>query len=428
MRSALPKVLHKVAGLSLVGHALRNALAAQIDRLAVVIGPDRPDVRAEILQQVFEQHERLGTAHAALQARPALAAGCTSVILAFGDTPLVRAQTLQALADAVERGGAGVAVMGFRPADPTGYGRILLQEGTVSAIREHKDANAEERAVPLCNGGLMALAGAHALALLEAIDNKNAQSEYYLTDCVALARARGLSVALIEVEAQEALGVNDRAQLAQCEGVMQTRLREHHLLAGVTLHAPETVFFAMDTHIAADVVVEPHVVFGQQVVIETGAVIHAFSHLEGARVGQGASVGPFARLRPGTVLGADTKVGNFVEIKNTALHEGAKASHLSYLGDAEIGAHANIGAGTITCNYDGYNKYRTIIGAAAFIGSNSALVAPVSIGAGALVGAGSTITQNVPADALALTRAPQQTRGGWAAEFRTANAKGGRKA
>lgn len=423
MKSALPKVLHPVAGLPLVGHAIRSAREAGCNRLAVVIGPDRPDVAKAVSAaapeaQVFEQKERRGTAHAVLQAAPAIEAGCGALVVLFGDTPLIRAETIRALADSVRDNGNAVAVLGFEAADPTGYGRLLTEKGELVSIREHKDASEAERQVRLCNGGLMALRGDIALDLLRAVGSQNAQNEFYLPDCVALARKRGERAAVIRVPEQEALGVNDRVQLAACEAVLQRRLRETHMRNGVTMIAPETVFLSLDTVIGRDVVIEPNVVFGPGVAVEEEAVIHAFSHLEGAKVGRKASVGPFARLRPGADLGAKAKVGNFVEIKNADLGEGAKVSHLTYLGDATIGAEANIGAGTITCNYDGYNKFRTEIGAHAFIGSNSALVAPVKIGDGAFVGSGSVVTKDVPANALAVARGHQVVKAEWATHFR----------
>lgn len=431
MKSKRPKVLHEVAGRSLVGHAMASALSAGVSRLGVVIGPERPDVAAEVKRrapdaQVFEQVERRGTAHAVLQVAPLIEAGCAALVVLFGDTPLVRPESITALASAVQTGNTGIAVMGFEAADPTGYGRLITNGEALLAIREHKDASAEERALRLCNSGLMAIRGDIALDLLRSVQPNNAQNEYYLTDCVALARAKGLEARFVLAPEEDALGVNDRVQLAACEAVLQKRLREAHMRNGVTLLAPETVFFALDTQLEPDVVVEPHVVFGPGVKAESGAVIHAFSHLEGATVRAGATVGPFARLRPGADLGAGAKVGNFVEIKKSTLGEGAKVSHLTYIGDAEVGAGANIGAGTITCNYDGFNKALTKIGAGAFIGSNTALVAPVSVGEGAIVGAGSVITENVAGDALALTRAPQKALEGWAKAFREHQAKTGK--
>lgn len=423
MRSARPKVLHEVAGLSLVGHAIRSAQAAGLEDLVVVIGPERPDVAREVTRlapgaSIVEQRERRGTAHAVLQAEGAIAKGYSAIVVLFGDTPLVRPETIRALGDSAREGKTAVSAMGFQAGDPTGYGRLILDGPHLIAIREHKDASEKERAIRLCNGGLMALRGELALGLLKSVQAKNAQNEFYLTDCAALACARGLSARVVEVPEEEAQGVNDRVQLAACEAVIQRRLRETHLRAGVTMIAPETVFLSLDTEIGRDVVIEPNCVFGPKVKIGEGAVIHAFSHLEGATVSAGATVGPFARLRPGAVLGAGAKVGNFVEIKNADLGPGAKVSHLTYLGDATIGAEANIGAGTITCNYDGFRKFRTEIGAGAFVGSNSSLVAPVRIGEGAFVGSGSVVTENVPDNALALARGRQVVKADWATEFR----------
>ena len=303
---------------------------------------------------------------------------------------------------------------------------LVMKDGALAAIREHKDATESERAITFCNGGLMALAGVHALDLLDSIGNENAQKEYYLPDAIEVARAKGLPTAALEADASEVLGVNDRVQLAEAEQIFQRFERERHMRAGVTMREPDTVFFSYDTEIAADVVLQPHIVFGPGVTIERGATIHAFSHLEGAHVGEGASVGPFARLRPGTSLGLRAKIGNFVEVKATSVGANAKISHLSYVGDSEIGDEANLGAGTITCNYDGFVKARTVVGAGAFIGSNSALVAPVTIGAGAYVGSGSVIVEDVPGDALAIARTRQTVKPGWAKDFRASHAKPGK--
>lgn len=422
MKSALPKVLHKVAGESMLARALSAVVFAGFDGAAVVIGPGHDKVAAEARQimsgaEIFVQTDRRGTADAVLKARAAIATGFDAVVVLFGDTPLVRTETIQRLAEAVHAG-AGVAVMGFEAADPTGYGRLLTDGDDLVAIREHKDASAEEREVTLCNGGLMALNGRRALEILDAIDDNNAQKEFYLTSAVEVARAKGMTATVVEVPEMEAFGVNDRVQLAMAEAVIQDGMRRAALMSGVTMIAPETVFLSADTQIGRDVIIEPNVVIGPGVTIEDGAVIHAFSHLEGATVGKGASVGPFARLRPGADLGPDAKVGNFVEIKNAQVEKGAKISHLSYIGDARIGAEANIGAGTITCNYDGFRKYVTDIGAGAFIGSNSSLVAPVKIGDGAYVGSGSVVTKDVTADALAVARGRQMEKAGWAAAFR----------
>lgn len=422
MRSAMPKVLHALAGRPLVVHAMTGAQAAGADRLAVVIGPDHDAVRAAVAKaapdaSIHVQTERRGTAHAVLAARDAIAAGADDLIILFGDTPLIRPETISAMRAELAKGTA-VVVLGFRADDPTGYGRLLTAGGQLTAIREHKDASAEERTIDLCNAGLMALDGARALELLEAVGSANAQNEFYLTDVVEIARSRGLATTVVEACETEVQGVNTRSQLAKAEAALQERLRAAAMDAGVTLVAPETVFLSADTRIAADVIVEPNVVFGPGVTVETGAVIHAFSHLEGAHVGAGASVGPFARLRPGTVMGAGARAGNFVEIKNARVEAGAKVNHLTYIGDARVGAKANIGAGTITCNYDGFSKHLTEIGAGAFIGSNSALVAPVKIGDGAYVGSGSVITKDVAADSLAVARGRQMEKPGWALAWR----------
>lgn len=424
MRSSRPKVLHEMAGRSLLGHALAAVAGAGADAVAVVIGPDRPDVAAEVKKHaphaaVFVQTERKGTAHAVLAARESLAQGHDDVLVAFADTPLVQSATFAALRAALHDG-AAVAALGFEARDPAGYGRFVIRDGELEAIVEHKDADAATRAITLCNAGLMALDGKRVLAILDAIGNSNAQNEYYLTDAVAMAHAQGLHAVARTAPEAEVQGVNDRAQLAAVEADFQRRKRAEVMAAGATLIAPETVFFSHDTEVGRDVVVEPNVVFGPGVRIADGAVVHAFSHLEGASVGPGASIGPYARLRPGADLAKGARVGNFVEVKAASIGEGAKVNHLTYIGDAEIGAGANIGAGTITCNYDGFVKSKTIIGEGAFIGSNSALVAPVRIGAGAYVGSGSVITRDVQPDALAVARGRQIEREGWAASFRAA--------
>lgn len=425
MKSDQPKVLHKVAGRSMLAHVLACVTGADAQRVAVVIGPNREDVRGEVLKlcpdgDVFVQDQRLGTAHAVLAARDSIAEGVDDLLILFADTPLVTSATVLALRAALQEG-ATVAVLGFEAANPFGYGRLIRDEaGRLAAVREEKDASDAERAITLCNAGLMALDGRRALELLGAVGAANAKGEYYLTDVVEIARAKGLEARVVIGEESEVLGVNDRVQLAQAERIAQDRLRRKAMTGGATLIAPETVFLCADTKIGRDVTIEPHVVIGAGVEIADGAVIHAFSHLEGARVDAAASVGPFARLRPGANLGAGAKVGNFVEIKAANLGVGAKVSHLTYIGDADIGANANIGAGTITCNYDGFFKYRTSIGEGAFIGSNSSLVAPVNIGAGAYVGSGSVVTKDVGADALALARGKQVEKSGWAETFRQA--------
>lgn len=422
MRSSRTKVLHEVGGRSMLGHVLAAVKAAGASSVAVVVGPGRDDVAAEALRHVpqadvFTQTERLGTAHAVLAASAALARGYDDVIVAFADTPLITAATFARLRQPLAQG-TSVVALGFEAADPTGYGRLVTENGALTRIVEHKDASEDERHITLCNAGLMAFQGRKALEWLRKIGNANAQKEFYLTDLAEVANASGgLAVALTAPE-NEVQGVNDRRQLSVAEATFQNRMRQEAMLAGVTLIDPATVYFSMDTMLARDVLIEPNVVFGPGVRVAEGAVIHAFSHLEGCHVGPKASVGPFARLRPGADLGAKAKVGNFVEIKATTLGAGAKVSHLTYLGDAEVGPEANVGAGTITCNYDGFLKYRTIIGAGAFIGSNSSLVAPVTIGEGAVVGAGSVITTSVKPDSLAVARGRQMVREGWAISFR----------
>jgi len=422
MRSRRPKAMHEIAGRSMLAHALNSVVEAGADALAVVVGPGCGDVAAEARRiapgaEICVQNERLGTAHAVLTAALAIERGYDDILIVYGDTPLIRSQTLKDLRHGLSQG-ADVVALGFHAADPTGYGRLIEREGRLVAIREHKDASVAERAVTLCNAGPVAVSGVCALALLRSVKADNAQGEFYLTDVVSIADGRGLKAISAIAGETEVMGVNDRVQLAAAEAGMQERLRRQAMLNGATLIAPETVFLSCDTRIGRDVLIEPHVVIGRGVAIEDGAVIHAFSHLEGARVGADASVGPYARLRPGTVLAAGAKVGNFVEVKNASVEAGAKVNHLSYIGDARVGARANIGAGTITCNYDGFAKFKTDIGEGAFIGSNSALVAPVTIGAGAYVGSGSVVTRDVEPDALAVARGRQMVRPGWAKAFR----------
>jgi bifunctional UDP-N-acetylglucosamine pyrophosphorylase / glucosamine-1-phosphate N-acetyltransferase len=423
MKSALPKVLHRVAGRTMLAHVLASVKEAGMADVAVVIGPGRDDVRAEAERdwpqsRVFVQEQRLGTAHAVLAARTALADGYDDLLVLFADTPLVKPATMQALRRALAEG-AAVAVLGFRPVSPFGYGRLVQDpSGALLAIREEKDASPAERAIDLCNAGLMALDGRRALELLKQIDDRNAKGEFYLTDVVALSRAAKLDARVVLAEESEVLGVNDRVQLAEAERIAQDRLRRAAMEAGVTMIDPASVYLSADAKIGRDVTIEPHVWIGPGVEIGEGAVIHAFSHIESAKIGPGANVGPFARLRPGADLGEGAKVGNFVEIKAARIGPGAKVSHLTYLGDAEVGAEANIGAGTITCNYDGFLKYRTVIGEGAFIGSNSSLVAPVTVGAGAYVGSGSVVTRDVSPEALAIARGQQVEKPGWARLFR----------
>ncbi|GHD09284.1 bifunctional protein GlmU [Tianweitania populi] len=367
--------------------------------------------------ETFVQTERKGTGHAVLAAREALSRGYDDVLVLFGDTPLVQSDALLTAREKLASG-ATVVVMGFRTDKPAGYGRLIEDNGALIAIREDKDCSEAERAITFCNGGLMAIAGAHALALLDAIGNDNAKGEYYLTDIVAIARKQGLAVVAAEVDAQSVLGVNNRVELAEAESLWQVRRRHQAMLDGATLIAPETVFFSHDTVVGSDTVIEPNVFFGPGVTVDGGVTIHAFSHLEGTTIGTGAEIGPFARLRPGAELGEKSKVGNFCEVKKAKVGQGAKINHLTYIGDASIGAGSNIGAGTITCNYDSMNKFKTEIGSNAFIGSNSSLVAPVSIGDGAYVASGSVITQDVPGDALAFGRARQKTIEGRAEDLR----------
>jgi len=432
MRSARPKVLHSIAGRSLLAHVLAAIGEAGVTATAVVIGPGQEAIAAEAQRispraQCFVQGERRGTAHAVLAAKSAIERQPDDILIVYGDTPFIRPATLNRLRAALAAN-AAVAVLGFRPADPAGYGRLIVAGGKLIAIREEADASAGERAIDLCNGGIMALSGAQALAILERIGAHNRKGEYYLTDAVAIARDMKLNAVAVEVEEDEVRGINTKSQLAEAEAVAQQRLRKAALDAGVTFVAPETVFLCSDTKFGKDVVVEPYVVFGEKVTVEDGAVIHSFSHLVGAHIGKGASVGPFARLRPGTRLGDGARVGNFVEVKQAVIEAGAKANHLSYIGDAVVGANANVGAGTITCNFDGSAKHRTTIGEGAFIGSNSALVAPVEIGARAYIGSGSVITEDVPADALAVARGKQVIKEGWAARLRGLKSLGKKKA
>jgi bifunctional UDP-N-acetylglucosamine pyrophosphorylase/glucosamine-1-phosphate N-acetyltransferase len=436
MRSPLPKVLHAIAGRSLLAHVLRAVAETKVTAVAVVVGPNQDTVAAEAERvlpgaRCFVQHERRGTAHAVLAARPALERRSDNkaddILIVYGDTPLIRAETLNKLRAPLAVG-AAVVVLGFRPDDPSGYGRLVVEGDKLIAIREEADASEAEKAISLCNGGIMALAGAHALPILDRIGDNNRKREFYLTDAVEIARAMKLDAAVVEAEEDDVRGINTKAQLAEAEAVLQQRLRKAALDAGVTMVAPETVFLSADTTLGKDVVIEPYVVFGKKVTVEDGAVIHAFSYLAGAHVGKKCSVGPFARLRPGTQLGEGARIGNFVETKEAAIAAGAKANHLSYIGDASVGANANIGAGTITCNYDGTAKHRTTIGEDAFIGSNTALVAPVEVGDGAYVGSGSVITGNVPADALALGRARQVVKENWATRLRSLKSLGKKKA
>jgi bifunctional UDP-N-acetylglucosamine pyrophosphorylase/glucosamine-1-phosphate N-acetyltransferase len=428
LRSARPKVLHELAGRSMLAHVLSSLVEAGAERTIVVAGPNHDAVMAEAKTIVPDagiaiQKDRLGTAHAVLAARDAIARGFDDLLVVFADTPLVRPETFAAMRKALAGGQNAIVALGFEAKQPAGYGRFILEDGALKTIREDRDASAAEREIKICNAGLMALDGRRALALLDGIGNANSQKEYYLTGIVAVARSRGFEVAAVIASEDEVLGVNDRSQLAAAEAALQARLRAKAMREGATLIDPSSVTLAFDTRLGRDVVVEPHVVFGPGVSVGEGSRIRSFSYLEGATASQNATIGPFARLRPGTGLAQDVHIGNFVEVKASNIGPGAKINHLSYIGDASIGARTNVGAGTITCNYDGFAKYRTEVGAHAFIGSNSALVAPVKIGDGAYVGSGSVITQDIAPDALALGRARQIDKPGWARAFRERNRK-----
>ena len=424
MKSDLPKVLHLLAGATLLTHVVEAARSAGLARLAVVVGPGMDEVAAAAATldpklAVFVQAEQLGTADAVKAARQALDKFDGQVLVLYGDTPLLRAETIAKVRSELESG-ADIVVVGFETENPAGYGRLLLDgRGRLIGIREEKDASPDERALTLCNSGIMGFrSGKTLLGLLGRVGNDNTKREFYLTDAVGLARGGGLEARIVAADGGEVLGVNSRAELAEAEALMQTRLRAKAMANGATLIAPETVFLSIDTEIGKDVVIEPHVVIGPRVRIEDGATIKSFCYMELSRIGQGATVGPFARLRPGADLAKGAHVGNFVEIKQSEIGEGAKVNHLTYIGDTSVGARANVGAGSITCNYDGFDKHRTEIGADAFIGSNSSLVAPVKIGEGAYIGSGSVISKDVAPDSLALTRAPQEERPGWAAKMR----------
>lgn len=420
MKSAMPKVLHAIAGQPMINHVLANLAPLGASPAVVVVAPGMEDVAKAVAPHATAiQEKQLGTGHAVLAARKALGATGGDLLILYGDTPLITTETLQHL---LERRRApdkpAVVVLGMRT-DGGEYGRLIVDaKGNLEAIIEHREANAQQRKAALCNSGVMAVDGKHIWALLDAVGNKNSKAEYYLTDIVAIARARGLSAAAVEAPSSELLGINSRSELAAAEAAMQKKLRERAMAEGATLIDPATVWFSHDTRLGRDVVVGPNVIFGPRVTVDDDAAINAFCHLDGAKVEKGAVIGPFARLRPGSVIGAGARIGNFVETKNTHVAAGAKANHLSYLGDTKVGERANVGAGTITCNYDGFGKYETVIGPGAFIGSNSALCAPVVIGEGAFVAAGSVITRDVPPDALAIARSQQVEKLGWASMFR----------
>ena len=420
MKSSTPKVLHKVAGLPILGHVIAALRGAGVGRIVVVTSPDGEAVRAYAAAQGCEsvvQERQLGTGHAAASAAAALKDFSGTLIVNNGDMPMVTPATIRASLDAAAK--TGFSILAFRPADAGAYGRVLADgEGHLDRIVEYKDASEAERAVTLCNAGTLATDAAKFFRWAAALDNKNAQGEYYLTDVPAIAKKDGVKCAIAIADEIEVMGVNSRAELADAEARMQHRLRARALANGVGMIAPATVYFSHDTQIEADAQIGPYVVFGPGVRIASGVEIKAFSHVEGAKVEKNAIIGPYARLRPGAKIGEAAHIGNFVEVKNAVVEKGAKANHLTYLGDARIGAGANIGAGTITCNYDGFDKTLTDIGAGAFIGSNTALVAPVKVGDGAITGAGSVIAKDVTADALALTRSEQKEIPGWAKGFR----------
>ena len=419
MKSSLAKPLHRVGGHPMLGWSIDVANAAGAKEIVTVLSPDSESIRIWLDGAPFAiQEEQVGTGNAVLAARDAIEAGDGVAVVMFADTPLVTAESIASLARTVEDG-ASLAVASFEAADPSGYGRVVCDDkGNITGIVEDRDATIDERTIRLCNGGIMAARTPLLFDLLEGIANDNAKQEYYLTDVVGLATAAGHRVAHSLIDEAEILGVNDRADLATAEAKLQERLRKVAMQNGVTLKAPETVFLSADAVIEPDVVIEPHVIIGQGCHIGEGTIIRAFSHLEGTRLGACCTIGPYARLRPGTEGEDGVRIGNFVEVKKTKLGAGAKANHLTYLGDASVGAEANVGAGTITCNYDGYGKHETLIGEGAFIGSNTALVAPVSIGARAIIGAGSTITRDVAADSIAVERANTSERTGAAKSFR----------
>jgi len=423
MKSDTHKVLHPIAGRPMLLHLIDSVKALGAEREVVVVGAGKGQVEAAVHPlgvETAEQAEQLGTGHAVRMAETALADFQGDVLILYGDVPLVTTDTMRRMLDALHgEGNPSVVVLGFRPADPGAYGRVIVgPDGRLDKIVEYKDATPQERAVTLCNSGLMAVRSADLFRLLAKLGNDNAAGEYYLTDLVELARQDGRFSVGIETDAIEVAGVNSRGELAGLEQEWQQRRRTRAMVEGATLVAPETVWFAYDTVVGRDVTIEPNVVFGPGVTVADRVVIHAFSHIEGAEILSGADIGPYARLRPGARIEQGAKIGNFVEIKKAAIGPGAKVNHLSYIGDATVGAGANIGAGTITCNYDGFLKYRTAIGNGAFVGSNSALVAPVTIGDGAIVAAGSVVTRDVESDALGIVRAEQQVKPGWARTFR----------
>ncbi len=426
MKSGLHKVLHSIGGRAMIDHLLGSLATLGASKKVLVVGALREQLEAAIDGVEFAlQDPPLGTGHAVLAARDALAGFAGDILILYGDVPMLRRETMNQMIAALHGGDdIALAVLGFTPRDPGAYGRLVVgADGALQAIVEFKEASAEERRIGLCNSGIMAVRGKLLFDLLEKVDNQNAKGEYYLTDIVGIARDQGRGVVVVEASEEEVMGINSRAELAEAEDAFQAERRTEAMEAGVTLLDPATVYFSHDTVLDKDVTIGPNVFFGPGVTIHDRVTINAFSHIEGAEVGEGATIGPFARLRPGADIKSGAKVGNFVEIKKAVIEEGAKVGHLSYIGDARVGKNANIGAGTITCNYDGFNKHFTDIGEGAFIGSNTALVAPVKVGDGAIIGAGSVVAKDVAADALAVTRAAHTEKEGWAEKFRDRNRK-----
>ena len=421
MKSDLHKVLHPVGGRAMINHLLDTVSVLSPERSTIVVGADKEQLESALKGVDFAvQEPQLGTGHAVMAAKENFEGFNGDILVLYGDVPLIRGETLQAMLDARRTKNAPAAVvLGFIPQDPAAYGRLVKRDdGTLDRIVEFKDASDAERAITLCNSGIMCVDGSKLFSFLKELNADNAAAEYYLTDLVEIANKAGERVAVVEASEDDVIGVNSRSELAMAEAIFQNRMRSSAMAAGATLLDPTSVYFSHDTIVGRDVVIEPNVVFGPGAIVEDGVTLRAFSHIEGARIASEAVVGPYARLRPGVDIGQGAKVGNFVEIKKSVIEAGAKVSHLSYIGDARVGEAANIGAGTITCNYDGFNKFKTDIGAGAFVGSNTSLVAPVAIGEGAIVGAGSVVTRDVSGDALAVTRAQQKEIEGWAAKFR----------
>ena len=424
MKSVRSKVLHPVGGRPMIDWVTALARGAGVEKIVCVVGEGNADVRAAAEAQGLEiavQEPQQGTGHAVQCAKEALAGFEGQVVVLYADTPLITGETLSRVFDAFET--HALSVLGFEPEDPAAYGRLVTSGSDLHAIVEAKECTKEQLKIGLCNSGVVAASAADLFSACDRVTNDNIKGEYYLTDIVEILRGDGKSATVVHASETEVLGVNDRTDLSQAEAAFQTGMREAAMKSGVSLKHPETVFFSYDTILEPDVTVDANVVFGPGVTVRRGATIHAFSHLEGTEVGEGANIGPFARLRPGTKLAENTKVGNFVETKKAVVGKGSKINHLSYVGDAELGEDVNVGAGTITCNYDGYNKHKTVIGGGAFVGSNSSLLSPVKIGAGAFLGSGGVVTDNVPEDALALARSKQVNKPGWGQRFRAAQEK-----